>query len=304
MPEQVRVFISHHHSFEEDAFTRQLVHDLETAGIDVWVDEKGVTSGSFVKKISEGLKDRQWLLFIMTPAALVSPWVQSAVDAGLQEVHAGRMRGVIPVMAQPCDEHDVPILWRSLYYYDATEQYEAARDRLISTLKNGGPPSVASTMSARPLTTTPPKPTAQQPTAQRAPSRIMNIALSVGVFIALLVALLGGLAYFQLLPWQAGANVADISGDWNGTLTILTNNGPTGDIHLVIQEKADGSFTGALTVSPPLGSNNDGPITKGAITRDNHVSWDVPNNAGTQTLHLTGDYAPSAQNLSLVKRAN
>jgi hypothetical protein len=49
MAEQVRAFISHHHSFEEDIFTAQLAGDLERVGIDVWIDEKGVTSGSFVQ---------------------------------------------------------------------------------------------------------------------------------------------------------------------------------------------------------------------------------------------------------------
>src|SRR5215831_14220970 len=119
MAEQVRVFISHHHSYEEDAFTTQLVHDLESAGMDVWIDEKGITSGSLVQKISAGLQERQWLLVILTPAALASPWVQTEVDAGLQEVHAGRMRAVIPIMVKPCDEAEIPLLWRSLFRYDA-----------------------------------------------------------------------------------------------------------------------------------------------------------------------------------------
>jgi hypothetical protein len=32
MPDQVRVFVSHHHSPEEDVFTDRLVSDLEAAG--------------------------------------------------------------------------------------------------------------------------------------------------------------------------------------------------------------------------------------------------------------------------------
>ena len=37
MADQVRVSVSHHHSPDEDAFTAQLVVDLEAAGADVWV---------------------------------------------------------------------------------------------------------------------------------------------------------------------------------------------------------------------------------------------------------------------------
>jgi hypothetical protein len=44
MPEPVRIFVSHHHSPEEDIFTARLVADLEAAGVEVWVDTKGIAS--------------------------------------------------------------------------------------------------------------------------------------------------------------------------------------------------------------------------------------------------------------------
>lgn len=59
MPDPVRVFVSHHHSVDEDAFTARLVADLKATGADVWVDEEGITSGDFVHKINEGLAGRQ-----------------------------------------------------------------------------------------------------------------------------------------------------------------------------------------------------------------------------------------------------
>jgi hypothetical protein len=60
MANQVRAFVSHHHSPEEDTFTARLVNDLEAAGADVWVDMAGITPDDFVRKISEGLAGRQW----------------------------------------------------------------------------------------------------------------------------------------------------------------------------------------------------------------------------------------------------
>jgi hypothetical protein len=60
MSKPVWVFVSHHHSSEEDAFTALLVYDSECAGGDVWVDSEGITSGSFVHKINEGPIGRQW----------------------------------------------------------------------------------------------------------------------------------------------------------------------------------------------------------------------------------------------------
>jgi len=70
MAEKIGVFVSHHHSPKENASTARLVADLEAAGADVWVDYQGIASGSFVQKINEGLSGRQWLVLVMTNAAL------------------------------------------------------------------------------------------------------------------------------------------------------------------------------------------------------------------------------------------
>jgi hypothetical protein len=134
MAEPVRVFVSHHHSPEEDAFTARLVADLQAAGADVWVDTSGITSDDFVKKISEGLAGRQWLVLVMTPEALGSRWVNDEVNAALHQVNSGRMRGVIPFVMTPCDEARMPALWAQLYRYDATKGYEAARDGLLNAV--------------------------------------------------------------------------------------------------------------------------------------------------------------------------
>jgi hypothetical protein len=135
MADPVRVFVSHHHSPYEDAFTARLVGDLKAAGVDVWVDDEGITSGDFVRKISEGLAGRQWLVLVTTPDALQSPWVRTEVDTALAEVTARRMLGVIPFVITPANEHDMPLLWRNLHRYDATAGYEPARDRLLQTLR-------------------------------------------------------------------------------------------------------------------------------------------------------------------------
>src|SRR5690349_19554389 len=127
MADQVRVFVSHHHSPEEDVFTARLVTDLEAAGADVWVDDARITSDDFIKKINEGLTGRQWLVLVMTPDALRSPWVQAEVNAALHQLRQGRMLGVIPLVAQPCDDADIPPLWAPLHRYDITKGYETAR---------------------------------------------------------------------------------------------------------------------------------------------------------------------------------
>jgi hypothetical protein len=141
MTEPVRIFVSHHHSPKEDAATARLVADLQAAGADVWVDYQGVSSGSFVQKINEGLSGRQWLVLVMTNAALGSRWVQNEVNAAIHQVNIGRMRGVIPIMMTRCDEAHIPPLWAQLHRYDATKDYEAARDGLLRAMRLSLPPA-------------------------------------------------------------------------------------------------------------------------------------------------------------------
>ncbi|HEV2238071.1 MAG TPA: formylglycine-generating enzyme family protein, partial [Ktedonobacterales bacterium] len=45
-----------------------------------------------------------------------------------------RMLGVIPLVMQPCQEQDIPLLWRTLQRYDATRDYASARDGLLHAL--------------------------------------------------------------------------------------------------------------------------------------------------------------------------
>jgi TIR domain len=134
MGDQVRVFVSHHRSPTEDAFTRRLVADLQVAGADVWLDTERIPSGDFVSKINEGLAGRQWLVLVMTPDAIKSSWVRAEVNAALSQVNAGRMLGVIPVVAVACDESDIPLLWANLQRYDATRDYQTAVVGLLRAL--------------------------------------------------------------------------------------------------------------------------------------------------------------------------
>lgn len=132
--ESVRVFVSHHHSREEDRFTARLVADLAAAGADVWVDDDNVIANDFVQKISEGLDGRQWLVLVMTPQSVASRWVQKEVNTALNEHTAGRMLGVIPIIMTTTRDEEIPMLWRPLHRYDATQSYESARDKLLRAL--------------------------------------------------------------------------------------------------------------------------------------------------------------------------
>jgi hypothetical protein len=127
-----RVFLSHSH--QDNRFASRLATDLQARGADVWVDLTEIQHDDFLKRINEGLKDREWLVLVMTPAALASPWVQLEVDAAHALVILKQMRGVIPMMAKPCPVEDIPPTWATLHRYDATRDYRRALTSLSRAL--------------------------------------------------------------------------------------------------------------------------------------------------------------------------
>jgi TIR domain len=127
-----RLFVSHSHT--DDQFTQQLVRDLKRTGAQVWVDQQGIRDGSIMDRINDALSHADWLILVQTPDAVRSPFVTAEVGAALTRVMRGFMQGVIPIIATPCDPRDVPPLWQTLRYYDATQDYPGALNQLLQAL--------------------------------------------------------------------------------------------------------------------------------------------------------------------------
>lgn len=119
-----RVFVSHAH--KDDDFTKRFVDNLRAAGATVWVDFVDINAGDFLKRISDGLRQCDWCVLVLTQNALDSTAVEMEVNAALEMVRQGQMRGVIPFVAGPYDPQRMPPLWRPLHRYDATSNYQAA----------------------------------------------------------------------------------------------------------------------------------------------------------------------------------
>lgn len=100
MADPVRVFVSHHHSPAEDAFTARLVADLRTAGATVWVDVADIHDGDFMDRINAALASSNWMVLVLTPGSLRSQPVRTEVHAAMNLQWQNRMHGVIPLVAQ------------------------------------------------------------------------------------------------------------------------------------------------------------------------------------------------------------
>jgi TIR domain/Right handed beta helix region len=132
MAHDVSIFVSHSHADNE--FTERLVTDLTASGANVWVDMDAIPYDDIVKKINEGLSGRQWLVLVMSPDALSSEYVQMEVNSALHRVMNKWMRGVIPIVARPCDPESIPPTWAILRRYDASQSYAQAFAQLLEAL--------------------------------------------------------------------------------------------------------------------------------------------------------------------------
>lgn len=131
-----RVFVSH--SPRDGDITRRLVDDLRAAGAAVEAGVAGAGQGDVpgAGGVAEALGRCEWLVLVLSPAALASPDVRVAVDLALQRVREGRMRAVIPVLVAPAAEPGlVPAAWAdALQRYDAGRDYPGALASLLQTL--------------------------------------------------------------------------------------------------------------------------------------------------------------------------
>lgn len=265
MQEPARVFISHHHSPTEDAFTARLAADLRNAGITVWVDVANIRDGDFMERINAALAASNWVVLVLTPASLRSPAVRTEANAAMNLAWQKRMHGIIPVVAEPIDVSDVPPTWDLLQRYDATQDYQRALAGLLSALGAPAPMPVHSAPGAPP-TGVPPvgatqrqqhipgSPTPHLPTPVPHPKRhrqFLPILLS-GIGVALILSTVLVLTHLTSGPTTTNTSLP----------TAVLNAISHPDAHVADQVGA-GTAHAVFTPLPPNTSNTGLPPQNG-----------------------------------------
>jgi predicted nucleotide-binding protein len=96
---QPSVFLSH--SSKDKRFVRALAHKLKANGIQVWVDEAEMKVGeSLIYKLREAVDSVDFLIVVLSPASVASPWVQKEVEIAMnQEIKSRRVK-VLPLLKE------------------------------------------------------------------------------------------------------------------------------------------------------------------------------------------------------------
>lgn len=97
-----RVFLSHSHC--DKRFVRNLGQALRQRGIGVWIDEAEIKIGeSLIQKLRAGIDEVDFVVAVLSQAALASEWVSKELDIAMtQEIESRRIK-VIPLLREDCD---------------------------------------------------------------------------------------------------------------------------------------------------------------------------------------------------------
>jgi len=125
------VFLSH--NSVDKPFVRRLATDLDIQGIRCWLDEAEIKVGeSLVEKIREGIDATTYVIVVLSPDSIKSPWVQREVDVAINQEIFGRKVKILPLLYRVCE---LPGFLLGKKYADFTDELrydESLRDLVKS----------------------------------------------------------------------------------------------------------------------------------------------------------------------------
>jgi len=121
----MHLFISH--ASENDAFVNQLAADLESAGVQTWVDHHDIPPGAnWDRSVASALKNCTAMIVVLTPCSVDSENVTDEWNYFLEE-----NKPIYPVLAEGCE---VPFRLRRRQRVDFTRDHAAAMSELLEAL--------------------------------------------------------------------------------------------------------------------------------------------------------------------------
>lgn len=141
-----KVFISHSSANKE--FVDKLTRDLNENGIDTWYDKTEIMPGdNLMEKLQEGLDEATHYIFVLSPEALESKWVEYEVESTFLNTKEKGIKKFIPVKYRECkilanlgaylhiDLSDQTVYFRHNRLEFHGDKYASELNRLIKAIK-------------------------------------------------------------------------------------------------------------------------------------------------------------------------
>src|SRR5262245_58349196 len=125
------VFVSHNR--QEKPWVREFVSQLRQLGLRVFFDEDSVSiGGEFHREVTEAIADSRTVVFVISAASTMSPWVADEIDTALHYKAQGRGRtSVLPVFMQNVVLDHPGVAKLAAVRLDRGGQRDAAYERLL-----------------------------------------------------------------------------------------------------------------------------------------------------------------------------
>ena len=132
-PQYAPVFVSYSHT--DKAKVEPLVSELRRVGVRVLGDWDFRPGDSLQTKIAHSIGRAGYLLVMLSPQSVTSPWVEKELQIGMNRELKDRRVYVLPILLEECD---VPLFLTDKLYADLRENGDSVRDRVLDTLRRHG----------------------------------------------------------------------------------------------------------------------------------------------------------------------
>ena len=120
------------HSTVYKPFVRQLASDLKSMGVQVWLDEQNIKVGdSIPEKISQGLAESDYFLFVSSKDSVASEWVKKELNSALVTEVEKRAVHVLPIRL---DDSKMPNAIADKKYANFSTSYKAGFAELLQAM--------------------------------------------------------------------------------------------------------------------------------------------------------------------------
>ncbi len=125
-----KIFISYSH--KDKKLTEKIAKDLEKVGHDVWWDITDLEGGDrWAKEIQEGITRSEVFLIIVSPASIISEWVEKEFIFA-----SNKNMKIIPLLYEACE---IPVWLLNLQYIDLREDsYDTNFQQVLNSIENYG----------------------------------------------------------------------------------------------------------------------------------------------------------------------
>lgn len=132
---QRRVFLSHSHT--DNSFAEKLAHDLESAGIQCWLDLWEMRVGDSLRnRVEMAVRKSDWLAVVLSQHSVQSEWVKHELNMAFVRELDKKGVFVLPIVIDGCK---MPLTLRDKFFADFRFDYDYGFDRLAEKLLDISP---------------------------------------------------------------------------------------------------------------------------------------------------------------------